>query len=136
MMLTVRIIAFLHMIVYLGIIWYGWQSFRYLKNRSWLYLGLGFMLLLTYRADRFVVLIGADYDALDGTSAYSIIIAFMGALLLLLGFIRIARENKVLITALANAPIGLRAGAQTTDYWLEHFRQIVKEEVALLRESK
>jgi hypothetical protein len=99
-MTVIRIVAFLHMAVYLGIMWYGWQSYRLLRNRSWLWAGIGFMLLLAYRADRFVILLVSD--VIRDTDFYGTLISFVGGVLILIGVLRISRENKVLVTALAN----------------------------------
>ena len=135
MMLTVRIIAGLHMAVYLGIIWYGWRSYRMLRKESWLYVGGGFILLLAYRVDRFITLLGAP-SPLDDATSYSTVFSFIGGLLLLIGFVKIYGENRTLTEAMKHAPVGLRAGAQSTNYWLDAFRNIVKEEVAAVKEKE
>ena len=132
-MLTVRVIAALHLVAYVGIIWYGWLSYRMLRKESWLYVGLGFILLLIYRVDRFLVLLLTD-NPVSEMNVYGTLLAFAGALLLLSGFVKICRENREMLVKLAAAPTGLRAGAQTTDYWLDAFRKIVKEEVAALKQ--
>lgn len=128
MMSLVRIVAFLHTAVYLGIILYGWQSYKRLRTRSWFYMGMGFFILLAYRLERFIGLLPAEYGEMNEMNIVGTIIPFTGGLLLLLAFWKLSKEHEQLIEALAQ-PNPPRSGSQSVEYWLGNIRTIVREEI-------
>lgn len=136
MMLLVLIVAGLHLAVYLGIIWYGWQSYKLLRKRSWRYMGIGFTVLLLYRAGRFLELLLNDTQV----DAERVLLPFIGAVFLLVAFWMLWNEHRDLLTKLAGSPSPLRSGAQPVEFWqaesrkvLEEFRKVVREEIAATR---
>lgn len=125
MMFTVRIVAFLHLTVYLGIMWYGWQSYKLLRKKSWTYMGVGFTIFLVYRIRQFIRQMIVDYPI----DTESTLIPFIASIFLLMAFKMLSAEHHGLLKTLA-VPALLRSGAQPVEYWLENFRAIVREEVA------
>lgn len=125
MMLTVRIVAFLHLAVYTGIMWYGWQSYKLLRKKSWTYMGVGFTIFLLYRVRQFIRQMIVDYPI----DTESTLIPFIASIFLLIAFRMLAGEHYGLLKTLA-VPAALRSGAQPVEYWLENFRIIVREEIA------
>src|SRR5688572_15347150 len=125
---VVHIIAALHTVVYCGIIWSSWRNYHVLRSASWMYVAVGFFLLLVYRAVRLAILLQTDSQGLDEMDMRGTLLAFAGGAILMAAFWKISKENKDMARRLEAIPIGLRAGAQTTDYWLNAFRKIVKEE--------
>lgn len=124
MMTLIRIVAGLHLAVYLGIMWYGWQSYRVLRKKSWRYMGIGFTIFLIYRIDQFIEQLIANYP-IDAESTF---VPFIGSLFLLVAFWMLRHEHYDLIERLAERPSPLRSGAQPVEYWLNNFRVIVSEE--------
>lgn len=125
MMLTIRIVAFLHLAVYAGIMWYGWQSYKLLRKKSWRYMGIGFTIFLIYRLRQFIKQVVVDYP-IDTESTF---IPFVASVFLLVAFKMLHSEHRGLINLLAE-PVSLRTGAQPVEYWLTNVRQIVREENA------
>lgn len=125
MMSLVRIVAFLHLAVYAGIMWYGWQSYKLLRKKSWRYMGIGFTIFLIYRIGEFVKQLAADYP-IDIESTF---VPFIASVFLLVAFKMLCSEHRGLINLLAE-PVSLRTGAQPVEYWLKNVRLIVKEENA------
>lgn len=133
MMLLVRIVAGLHLAVYLGIMWYGWQSYKLLRKRSWRFMGIGFTIFLVYRIDQFIEqLVASGPMDTEGT-----LIPFIASLFLLTAFWMLHNEHYDLISKLADSPSPLRSGAQPVEFWIsesrkrmDEIRQIVKEEIA------
>lgn len=123
MMLTIRIVAFLHLAVYAGIMWYGWQSYKLLRKKSWRYMGIGFTIFLIYRMRQFGKQLLVDYPIDTETT----LIPFIGSVFLLVAFRMLSREHHGLMSLLAQ-PVSLRSGAQPVEYWLQNFRVIVSEE--------
>lgn len=132
-MSLVRIVAFLHLAVYLGIMWYGWQSYKLLRKRSWRFMGIGFSIFLVYRIREFIAQMLVDYpiDPVDT------LVPFAASLFLLVAFWMLCQEHKDLLTKLSESPSPLRSGAQPVEFWqaesrkvLESFRSIVREEIA------
>lgn len=136
MMILVRIVASLHLVVYLAIMWYGWQSYKLLRKPSWKVMGVGFGVLLVYRVRQLIKQLAVDYPLDTETT----LIPFIGAVLLLVAFWMMSREHVELIHKLSDPP-PLRSGAQTVEFW-EHFaedqskktldsiRMVVREEIA------
>lgn len=124
MMVLIRIVAALHLAVYIGIMWYGWQSYKLLRKQSWRYMGIGFGIFLIYRTRQFIRQIVVDYP-IDPEST---LIPFIASIFLLVAFRMLCKEHRSLIDLLAQ-PISLRSGAQPVEYWLTNFRTIVREEV-------
>lgn len=123
MRLLVHVVAGLHLAVYVGIMWYGWQSYKLLRKRSWKFMGIGFSILLTYRTWRFVEQLFTEHlNDVEGT-----LLPFTGALFLLVAFRMLCSEHKHLMSLMAQ-PTQLRSGAQPVEYWLQNFRTIVTEE--------
>lgn len=125
MMPIVRIVAFLHLAVYLGIMWYGWQSYKLLRKKSWRYMGIGFSVLLLYRVRQAIVQLFIDERVDAGGTLFS----FVGAVFLLVAFRMLWLEHHDLIKKLI-VPGPLRSGAQPVEFWLERIRLIVREEIA------
>ncbi len=124
-MLLVRTVAGLHLIVYLGIIWYGWQNYKPLRKKSWTWIGIGFVVFLLYRASQFMQVMTAEYPANIETT----LVPFVASLFLLIGFWIMDGETEHFLRRLAS-PSPMRSGAQPVEYWLENFRTIVREEIA------
>lgn len=95
-MIIVRIVAFLHLAVYLGIMWYGWQSYKLLRKPSWKIMGIGFAVLLIYRVRQFIRQMITDY-AID---AENTLLPFIGAVLLLVAFRMLSKEHARLLSKL------------------------------------
>lgn len=136
MMLLIRIVAGLHLAVYLGIMWYGWKSYKLLRKKSWRYMGIGFAILLLYRTGQFIEQLMVDYRVDTGGTLFS----FVGAVLLLVAFRMLWREHFDLLGKLVH-PEPSRAGAQSVEFWtriaekreaivLEQIRLVVREEIA------
>lgn len=132
----VRTIAFLHLAIYLGIMWYGWQHYKLLRKRSWLFMGIGFALLLAYRVIRFVEMLVTHAPS----DTERVLLPFIGAILLLVAFRLLYGEHKHLISLMAEPFSPLKAGAQSVEYWmqesrknLDEIRKIVREEIAATR---
>ena len=130
-MLTVRIVAFLHLAVYAGIMWYGWQSYKLLRRRSWTYMGIGFAIFLLYRLRQFLLLAVIDHPV----EAESIVVPFIASVFLLAAFWMLSDEHRHLLNIMAE-PSPLRSGAQPVEFWqaesrkvLEDFRVVVREEI-------
>lgn len=136
MVLTVRIVAFLHLAVYAGIMWYGWQSYKLLRKKSWRFMGIGFTIFLIYRIDQFLEqLVASRPIDTEGT-----LIPFIGSLFLLVAFWMLHHEHHDLISKLADSPSPLRSGAQPVEFWIDQsrstlaeIRNIVREEIAATR---
>lgn len=132
MMPFIYTIASLHLIVYLGIMWFGWQSYKLLRKPSWKVMGVGFGVLLAYRVRQLIRQLVVDYPI----DTEATVMPFVGAVLLLVAFWMMSREHVELIYKLSDPP-PLRAGAQSVEYWmeqttktLENIRGIVREEIA------
>lgn len=136
MMRFIYTVATLHLIVYLGIMWYGWRSYRLLRKPSWKVMGVGFGVLLAYRVRQLIRQLVVDYPI----DTEATVMPFIGAVLLLVAFWMMSREHVELIHKLSEPP-QMRAGAQSVDYWvhiaqaqaaktLEDLRVIVREEIA------
>lgn len=128
MMLLVRIVAGLHLIVYLGIIWYGWQNYKPLRKRSWTAIGTGFVVFLLYRVSQFVQEMMVEHP----TDIETTLVPFVASLFLLAGFWIMDGETEDFLKRLAD-PRPMRSGEQPVDYWLDNFRAIVREEIAATR---
>lgn len=134
MMVLIRIVAGLHLAVYLGIMWYGWQSYKLLRKKSWKFMGIGFTILLLYRTRQFIEqLVGAHPDA-------ERMVPFVAAVFLLIAFRMLCEEHRHLIGLMAEPPVILRSGAQPVEFWedksrrmVAEFRQIIREEIAAAR---
>lgn len=136
-MLLIRIAAGLHLAAYLGIMWYGWKSYKLLRKKSWRYMGIGFAILLLYRTRQFIAQLLVDYRLDTGGTLFS----FVGAVLLLIAFRKLWLEHQELFEKMAANPGPMRSGAQTVEFW-EHFAQeqtaktldgvrtVVREEIA------
>lgn len=132
-MFTVRIVAGLHLAVYLGIMWYGWQSYKLLRKTSWRFMGIGFGIFLIYRIDQFIEQVIANYPI----DAESTLVPFVGSLFLLVAFWMLSYEHYDLIRKLVDSPSPLRSGAQPVEFWqsesrkrMDEIRMIVREEIA------
>lgn len=124
MMLLVRIVASLHLVVYIGIMWYGWQSYKLLRKRSWKYMGIGFTIFLIYRIRQLIRQLLVDYPLDTETT----LIPFIGAVFLLVAFRMLRTEHWQLISRMVE-PAPLRSGAQPVEFWLEKTRQMFREEI-------
>lgn len=127
-----RIIGFLHLAIYVGIMWWGWKSYRILRKQSWLYMGIGFTFLLLNRTAIFYQLMTDG----DGTSARSTITPFIGAVFLLIAFWKLSQEHHELIERMGSRPQRQSAGAQPVEFWQDVFRKIVSEEIAKSKQSE
>lgn len=123
MMLLIRIVAGLHLAVYLGIMWYGWQSYKLLKKKSWRFMGIGFGIFLIYRIRQFIEQMIVAYPI----DTESTLIPFIGSVFLLIAFRMLNTEHNSLMKLMAE-PTAIRSGAQPVEYWLNHIRTIVREE--------
>ena len=131
-MLLVRIIAGLHLFVYLGIIWYGWQNYKPLRRKSWTCIGTGFVVFLLYRVSQFIQQMMADYPVDIETT----IVPFIASLFLLIGLWIMDGETEDFVKKIVS-PSPIRSGAQPVEFWqeesrkvLQEFRQVVREEIA------
>jgi hypothetical protein len=130
MRLLIHVVAGLHLAVYLGIMWYGWQSYKLLRKKSWRYMGIGFTILLIYRTWRFAEQLFTD----PLNDAERTLLPFVGAVFLLIAFRMLCSEHKHLLSLMAE-PVSLRSGAQPVEYWLSKTRIIVREELAAALKS-
>lgn len=121
MMFLIRAVTLLHLAVYSGIMWYGWQSYKLLRKPSWKVMGVGFAVLLVYRARQLVRQMMVDYP-IDAENTF---LPFFGAVFLLVAFWMLSREHAALIAKLAE-PLSLRSGTQPVEYWLGHFDEVKK----------
>lgn len=131
MMTLLRIVAGLHLAVYLGIMWYGWQSYKLLRKRSWMYMGVGFFILLVYRTWRFAEELFVE----SVEDAERTLLPFAGAMFLLVAFRMLCAEHKHLISLMAAPPAMLRSGAQPVEFWEDKSRQMVDELRKVVREE-
>lgn len=129
-MVLIRVVTFLHLAVYLGIMWYGWQSYKLLRKKSWRYMGIGFTIFLLYRIRQLVKQLIASYP-IDTENTF---LPFVGSVFLLIAFRMLRIEHEDLFRKLIE-PGPLRSGAQPVDYWLSHIRGIVREEVSVVAEK-
>lgn len=132
----IRIIAFIHMLLYMGIMWWGWQSYKLLQKRSWLYMGVGFGVLLIFRTEQFYALMthSADDVHTGARLMWETFTPFIGAGFLILSFWRLSYEHQKLIDRLrSHRPTELSAGDQPVEFWEGVFRKIVSEEVAKIK---
>lgn len=125
MMTLIRIVAGLHLAVYLGIIWYGWQNYKPLRKKSWTAIGIGFVIFLLYRVSQFVQQMMVEYP----TDIETTLVPFVASLFLLAGFWIMDGETEDFLRKMA-VPRPVQSGAQPVEYWLENFRAIVREEIA------
>lgn len=125
MMWFLRAVAFLHMLIYMGIMWWGWKSYRILRKRSWLYMGIGFTFLLLNRTGLFYLLMTNG----DGASARGTITPFIGAIFLLIAFWKLSEEHHDLIERMGSRPPRSSAGAQPVEFWEGTIRKVVREEL-------
>lgn len=131
MVTLLRIVAGLHLAVYLGIMWYGWQSYKLLQKRSWKFMGIGFFILLVYRTWRFAEeLLVESVDDAERT-----LLPFVGAVFLLVAFRMLCSEHKHLIGLMAQPPAILRSGAQPVEFWEEKSRKMLDELRGIVREE-
>lgn len=131
MVTLLRIVAGLHLAVYLGIMWYGWQSYKLLQKRSWKFMGIGFFILLVYRTWRFAEeLLVESVDDAERT-----LLPFVGAVFLLIAFRMLCAEHKHLISLMAQPPAILRSGAQPVEFWEEKSRKMLDELRGIVREE-
>ena len=126
MRLLVHIVAGVHLAVYVGIMWYGWQSYKLLRKRSWKFMGIGFGVLLVYRTWRFAEELFAE----SVNDAERTLLPFVGAVFLLVAFRMLCEEHRHLINLMSEPPSVLRSGAQPVEYWMDNIRAIVREEIA------
>lgn len=125
-------VAFLHMIVYGGIMWWGWKSYRMWRKRSGLYILIGFAFLLLNRVGLFYLMM-ANGGAGDAKGTIS---AFIGGVVLLVAFWKTSEENDDLIQKLGSRPARASAGAQPVEFWENLFRKIVSEEIAKSKQAE
>lgn len=125
MMIFVRVVAVLHLAAYLGIMWYGWQSYKLLRKPSWKVMGIGFAILLLYRVRQLARQVVVDYPI----DTENTVLPFIGAIFLLIAFRMLCAEHHVLIKKLVQ-PLPLLSGAQPIEFWQNAFRVIVREELA------
>lgn len=124
MMTLIRIVAGLHLIVYLGIIWYGWQNYKPLRKKSWTAIGIGFVIFLLYRVSQFI----QEMMVQSPSDIETTLVPFFASLFLLAGFWIMDGETEDFLKKMAD-PGPTRSGAQPVEYWLENLRTIVREEV-------
>lgn len=125
MMTFIRIVAGLHLAVYLGIIWYGWQNYKPLRKKSWTAIGIGFVIFLLYRVSRFTQEIMVEQP----TDIETTLVPFVASLFLLAGFWIMDGETEDFLRKMA-VPRPVQSGAQPVEYWMEHIRTIIREEIA------
>lgn len=125
MMTLIRIVAGLHLAVYLGIIWYGWQNYKPLRRKSWTAIGIGFVIFLFYRVSQFTQQLMVEHP----TDIETTLVPFVASLFLLAGFWIMDGETEDFLRKLAD-PRPVQSGEKPVEYWLENFRTIVREEIA------
>ena len=89
-------------------------------------MGIGFTVFLIYRTRQFIRQMITDYPIDTETT----LIPFIASVFLLVAFGMLYTEHKHLLSLMVQPPSPLRAGAQSVEYWLTNFRQIVREEIA------
>lgn len=125
-LLTVQIIAFLHLLVYVGVMWYCWRNYKLTPKRSWMVMAIGFLLLLMGRVNTFYFLMQGDTLQPDAKSVGT---PFIGGILILIAFWMLGNEHRELFTKMGQRPLERNAGTQPVEFWLEHVRVIVREEL-------
>lgn len=125
-LLLARIIAFLHLVAYVGIMWYGWKSYKLLRKRSWFIMGVGFLVLLVYRTERFYTLL--TETNIQELSLSDTLTPFMGAVFLMVAFGMLNGEHKTLFQKLLQRPVP-RSGELPPDYWQREFRQSIRDTI-------
>lgn len=119
-------VAFIHLLLYSGIVWHSWRSYRLFRKESWFHVGLGFFVLLAGRADRFIALL----ENTEPEDPRATIIPVVGAVFLLIGFWKMAYEQTSFIERVKLITHAQSdAGSQPIEFWFEHFRRIVREEL-------
>ena len=130
MMTLIRIVAGLHLAVYLGIIWYGWQNYKPLRKKSWTWIGIAFVIFLLYRVSQFVQEMMVEHP----TDVETTLVPFVASLFLLVGFWIMDGETEDFLRKLAD-PGPARSGAQSVEYWKEESRKMVEELRVVIREE-
>lgn len=125
MMLLIRVVAGLHLAVYVAIIWYGWQNYKPLRKKSWTAIGTGFLIFLLYRVSQFTQEMMVEHP----TDIETTLVPFVASLFLLAGFWIMNGETEDFLKRMAD-PRPAQSGAQSVEYWLEKVRTIVREELA------
>lgn len=128
-LLLVRITALLHLLVYIGIMWYGWKSYKLLRKRSWFIMGVGFLVLLAYRAERFYeLMLLTSIQEVNVMNVSDTLTPFVGAVFLLAAFKMQNGEYKALFQRLLQRPVP-RSGELPPDFWRREFREAVRDTV-------
>lgn len=125
MMWFLRIIGFLHLAIYVGIMWWGWKSYRILRKKSWLYMGIGFCFLLLNRTGLFFQLMTDGGEV----TTRGTITPFIGAVFLLVAFWTLSEEHHELIERMGSRPPRQSAGAQPVEFWENTVRRVIREEL-------
>ena len=122
MMTLVRIVAGLHLAVYLGIIWYGWQNYKPLRKKSWTAIGVGFVIFLLYRVSQFTQQMMVEYP----TDIETTLVPFVASLFLLAGFWIMDGETEDFLKKMAD-PRPAPSGSQPVEFWKEESRKMLEE---------
>lgn len=116
--------ASIHVILYSGIVWHSWRSYRLFRRESWFHVGLGFFILLAGRADRFVALL----ENAEPEDPRATIIPVVGAVFLLIGFWKMAYEQTSFIERV-KVVMQPDSGSQSTEFWVDNMRRVMREEL-------
>lgn len=128
-LLLVRIIALLHLLVYIGIMWYGWKSYKILRKRSWFIMGMGFLILLAYRTERsYEMLMVTGVQELNIMNLSDTLTPFVGAVFLLVAFGMQNDEHRTLFQRLLHRPIP-RSGELPPDFWRKEFDEAIRRNI-------
>lgn len=129
-LLLVRIIGLLHLLVYIGIMWYGWKSYKLLRKRSWFMMGIGFVILLAYRSERFyeLMVVTDSLQELNIMNLSGTLTPFVGAVFLLIAFALQNDEYKKLFQKLLIRPVP-RSGELPPDFWRSEFDKSIRRNI-------
>lgn len=98
MAMAIPIAQVLHLLIYVGIMWYGWQSYKTLRKQSWTYLGMGFAVLTLYRLWKLLEHLAPELFPIN--KAVDTIWPLIGAALSLVAFYFMRKEDLNLIKRL------------------------------------
>lgn len=127
MMITAATIAFIHVVMYAVIIWLGWRSYRVLRKRSGLYIGIGFLFFFGYRLWRLISLLALGYMPED-QGGFDTAALFVGTGFLVGGFWMLQEENEALLQKLKIQPVP-SAGDLSPEYWPPVFEKAAERAV-------
>jgi hypothetical protein len=124
--MVIPIAQILHLLVYVGIMWYGWQSYQTLRKQSWTYLGFGFGLLAAYRIWKFGEFLAPTWLPIEPT--VDTLLPLIGAIAQMMAFRFMRNEDVALIKRLRQLRLSTTSGDRSIEEWEASIRDIVRKE--------